>query len=212
MTALYIILGVLLILFLICLIRVRVFLLYSEDVRLTLQVLFYKKVLLPSAEKAKEKHKKPKEKTGKKPKAEEKKPKEEKKKKPSYLSKLKEKKGVTGLISLFTELAKIAASTLKGLFKHIVIKRLNVGIAFNGGDAASTAVKYAQLCAAFYPAVNIITSITVCKDYNVTLEPIFDDERETEASADIYAYIRVGWVLKEAAKAGVRLLIARLKL
>lgn len=210
MIALYIILGVLLLLFLICLIRVQVFFMYTDDVRLTLKVLFYKTALLPAEKKPKDQHVKKEKPKVKKP--EEKKPKEEKEKKPSYLSKLKEKKGVTGLISLFTELAKIAGSTLKGIFRHIVILRMNVGIAFNGGDAASTAVKYAQLCSAFYPAVNVITSITDCKDYNVTLEPIFDDERETEVSADVHAYIRVGWVLKEAVKAGVKVLIARMKM
>lgn len=212
MTALYIILGVLLLLFLICLIRVQVFLLYTDDVRLTLKALFYKKVLLPSEKKPKKKPaktEKPKEKKSGDKKEE---PKEEKKKKPSYLSKLKEKKGVTGLISLFTELAKIAGSTLKGLFKHIVIKRMNVGIALNSGDAASTALNYGKLCSVFYPAVNVITAATVCKSYNVTLEPIFDDERETEVYADIHAYIRVGFVLIEGVKAGVKLLIARLKM
>ena len=63
-----------------------------------------------------------------------------------------------------------------------------------------------------YPAVNVITAITVCKDYNVTLEPIFDDDRETEYYADVYAYIRVGFALLQALKAGSRLLIARMKL
>ena len=210
MIALWIILGILLLLFLICLVRVQVFLLYTDDVRLTLKVLFYQKVLLPTEKKPKKKPEK--KEPPKEQKPEEKKKKEEKEKKPSYLSKLKEKKGVTGLISLFTELAKIAGSALKGLFRHIVIKRMNVGVAFNGGDAASTAVKYGRICSAFYPAVNVITSATVCKDYNVTLEPIFDDERETEVFADIHAYIRVGFVLIEGVKAGVKLLIARIKL
>lgn len=213
MIALYIILAVLLLLFLICLIRVQVFLKYSDEVRLRLKILFVNIPLLPKLEKPKKEKKKPKKKTEmkkQKPKTgEEEKPKE---KKPSYLSKLKEKKGVTGIVSLFTELAKIVGGALKGLFKHIVIKKLNVGIALNAGDAASTALQYGKLCSAFYPAVNIITAITVCKDYNVTLEPIFDDDRATEVYADVHAYIRVGFALAVALKAGVKLLIARMKL
>ena len=211
MIALYIILGILLLFFLICLIRVQLFLLYNDEVKLSLKILFYKMTLLPAPQKKKQEHEKKGEKKEKKPKAEEKKP-QEKEQKPSYLSKLKEKKGVTGLISLFTEIAKIAGGMLKGIFSHLVIKRLNVGIALNSGDAYCTAMDYGKICSVFYPAVNIITSITVCKDYHVTLEPIFDDERNTEAYADVHAYIRIGWVLKEAAKAGIRLLIARIKM
>ena len=119
---------------------------------------------------------------------------------------------MSGIVSLFKELAKIAAGALKGIFRHIVIKKLDVGIALNAGDAASTAVRYGQLCSAVYPSINVITAITVCKDYHVTLEPIFDDERSTEVYADIHAYIRVGFVLWHALKAGVKLLIARIRL
>lgn len=212
MIALYILLGILLLLFLICLIRVQAFALYTEnDFTLRLKILFFEIKLLPRPEKPKKKPAKKEEKKKKpKPKTEEKK--EEKEKKPSYLSKLKDKKGVSGIISLFAELAKIAAGALKGLFRHIVIKRLNVGIALNAGDAASTAVQYGKLCSAVYPAVNVITEIAICKDYHVTLEPIFDDERDTEIYADVHSYIRVGFALVEAVKAGVKLLIARLKL
>lgn len=211
MVAVYILLGILLLILLICFIKVQVFAIYTEkEFILRLKILFFELKLLPKPdepkkkpEKKAEKKKKPKQKTEEK---------EEKEKKPSYLSKLKDKKGVTGIMSLFAELARIAGGALKGLFRHIVIKKMNVGIALNSGDAASTAVQYGQMCSVIYPAVNVITGITVCKDYNVTLEPIFDDERETEIYADLHAYIRIGFALIEAIKAGVKLLIARIKL
>lgn len=211
MIALYILLGILLLLFLICLIRVQVFAHYDDDLKLSLKVLFFQLTLLPMKKKPEKKAEKQKK---KKPDDKKEKPKEEKEKekKPSYLSKLKDKKGVTGLLSLFTEIARIAIGALKGIISHIVIKRFDVGIAYNGGDAATTAVDYGNICSVFYPAMNVITSATVCKSYNVTLEPIFDDERETEVYADVHAYIRVGFVLLEGVKAGVKLLIARMKL
>ncbi len=212
MIALQILLLILILLFLVCLVRVRISVTYHEDIRVILKVLIFDFQLLPKKEKPKKE--KPKKKEDKKEKKKE--PREQEKKvkekKPNYLAKLKEKKGLSGLISLFKELAKIAGGTLKGLFKHIVIKKLDVGIALNAGDAASTAIQYGQLCSVVYPAVNVITAITVCKDYNVTLEPIFDDDRETEYYADVYAYIRVGFALLQALKAGSRLLIARMKL
>ena len=213
MVGLYILFFFLLLLVLLCLIRIRVFMQYDEEVRLRLKVLFVDLQLLPQPEKPKKKPKKKKEPKKKKPEPEpEAAEKKEKEKKPNFLTKLKDKKGVTGIISLFKELAKIAAGTLKGIFSHIVIKKLVVGVALNAGDAASTAVQYGKICSAIYPSINIIAAITVCKDYHVTLEPIFDDERDTEVYADIYAYIRVGFILWEGLKAGVKLLIARIKL
>lgn len=200
MIALYIILGVLLLIFLILLIRVQVFLRYGEELTLTVKVLFYKKTLIPSPPKHK-KEKKP-----------EKEPDQPQEKKQSYLSKIREKKGLSGLLSLLTSVARIAGGALKGLFSHIVIHKLDVGIALNSGDAASTAVTYGKLCSVVYPAVNIIVAATVCKDYNVTIEPVFDSEKETEVTAEVNAHLRLIFAAAEAIKAGVRLLWLRIRL
>lgn len=213
MIALYIILGILLLLFLLMLIRVQIFFKYSKTPNLTIKVLFFKKTLLPSEPK-KKKTKKKKKKPAKKPEPKpqprpEKKDKEEKK---SYLGKLKEKKGLSGLMSLFTGLAKIATGALKGLFSHIVVHKLDIGIQLSSGDAASTAINYGRLCSALYPAVDIITAATVCKSYNVSVEPVFDDDKETEYYADVHAHLRVIFAVGEAIKAGIRLLLLRMKL
>ena len=209
MIALYIILGILLLLFLITLIKVEVFAKYSDDLTLSIKILFFKKTLLPSPPKEKKQKPAKKKPPEKKKDTEEKK---EKEKKPNYLQKLKEKKGLTGLLSLITGLARIAGGALKGLFSHIVIKKLDIGIALCSGDAASTAVNYGKLCSVVYPAVNIIAAATVCKDYNVTLEPVFDDEKDTEIYADVHAYIRIIRAIGEAVKAGAKLLWLRMKL
>ena len=132
MIALYIILGILLLLFLLTLIRVQVLAEYSQELTLALKILFVKIVLVsPDKEKKPKKpaKKKPAKKEQKPKPKEEEKPKKEKEKKPSYLSKLKEKKGLSGVVSLLTSLAKIALGALKGLFSHIVIQKLNVGTA-----------------------------------------------------------------------------------
>lgn len=213
MIALYIILGILLLLFLITLIRVQVFAHYNEDFTLIIKILFVKIKLLPAEEKPekKKKEKKPKKERKQKPKEEPEKEKKEEKKQ-SYLGKLKEKKGLSGLVSLFTSLARIAAGALKGLFSHIVIKKMDVGIALSGSDAADTAVNYGKLCSVFYPAVNIIVAATVCKDYNVSIEPVFDPDKDTEYYADVHAYLRIIFALAVAIKAAVKLLIVRIKL
>ena len=210
MIALYIILGVFLLLFLITLIPVEVLASYTDTLTLTVKVLFYKKKLLPSPPKPPKP--KPEKKPEDKPEKKEEDSKKDKKEKKSYLTKLREKKGLGGLISLFTSLAKIAAGALKGIFAHTVIHKLNVGIALSSGDAASTAVNYGRVCSVLYPAVDIIVNSTVCKSYNVTVEPVFDDEKDTEIYAELHAHLRIIFALIEAVKAGVKLLIVRIKL
>lgn len=212
MIALYIILGILLLLFLISLIRVQVFAQYAETLTLSVKVLFFKIQLLPAKE---EKEKKPKKEKPKKKKPEQKKPEEdkkEKKKKPSFLSKLKDKKGITGLLSLFTSIAKIAMGMLKNIFSHIVIKKLDVGIALSGEESADVAVNYGRVCSVLYPAVNVITAATVCENYNVVVEPVFNPDQPTEVYADVHAYLRIIFVLAAAIKAAVKILIVRIKL
>lgn len=212
MVALYIILGILFLLFLITLIRVQVFAHYDDALTLTIKVLFVKIKLLPAAEKPKKKKpqkEKPKKESEKKPEEEEKK---EKKKKPSHLQKLKEKKGLSGLISLFTSLAKIAVGALKSIFSHIVIKKLDVGITLSGEDSSSVALNYGRICSVLYPAVNVIAAATVCKNYNVAIEPVFDPDKKTEVYADLHAYLRIIFVLAAAIKAAIKLLIVRIKL
>lgn len=218
MVFLWIILGILALLFLITLIRVQVFATYNETLTLIVKVLFFKITLISPDKKPKEKkEKKEKPKKKKKPEKEEKDKKEgeekkDKKKKQSYLSKLKDKKGMTGLLSLLVSVAKIAVGMLKGIFSHIVLKKFNVGITLSGEDASTVAVNYGKLCSIVYPAINVITSATVCKDYNVVLEPVFDPDKKTDCYADVHAWLRIIFVLTEAIKAGVKIIIARIRL
>lgn len=203
-----ILLGILLLLFLIMLIKVEVLATYNDSLTLTIKILFFRIKVLPSEEKPEKKEKKP-----EKPKPKKKeKPKEEKEKKPSLIQKLKEKKGLSGLLSLLWSVVKIALGALKGLFSHIVIKKFDLGILLAGEDAASVAESYGKLCSVVYPAVNIITNATVCRDYNVGIEPTFEPDRKTETYADVHAYLRILFVVWEALKAGVKIIIARIKL
>lgn len=204
MIFLYIILGILLLLFLISLIRVQVFAQYTDTLTLTLKILFFKIKLIPPPEKKEKEEKPKKEKPKKKPKKKEPEKKKDEEKKPSFLATLKEKHGLSGLVSLFTSLAKIAAGMLRNIVSHIVIKKFDVGIALSGEDAASVAVNYGKLCSALYPSINVITSMTACKSYHIVVEPMFDPEMKTEVFADIYLYLRIIFVLAAAISAGVK--------
>lgn len=208
MTALYIILGVLLLIALLLTVRIRVFFTFDGEATVVLKILFFKKTLVPPPEKKEKKPKPPKQ-------PKEKSDKQTEKSKPeelSYLDKIRQKKGLSGLVSLLTGLAKLAGGALKYLASHTVIRKLDVGVAINAGDAASTAITYGRLCSAIYPAVNVITAVTVCRSYNVTVEPIFDSEQQTWASAEVHAYLRLFFLVVEGIRAGIRLLLLRFRM
>lgn len=208
MIALYIVLAVLLFIFLLLLVKIQVFFEYTDKLKLTVKYLFIKKTIVTPEEK--EKAKKTEKKPKKEPQQQEKK--KEKKKKQSYLSKLKDKKGISGIVSIFTSLARIASGLLKNVFKHIVIKRFDVDIVIVGDDASDTALKYGKLCAVIYPSLDIILSVTDTKDYKISVMPDFDDNAKCSVKVSSYAYARPIFLVHHLLIAGVKLLIARAKL
>lgn len=205
MLALYIILGIILLLFALCFVKLEFFANYNESLTLKLKVLFLQFTLVPAKKKKAKKTKKPKaEKTKKSEK-------KEKEKKPSYLKKLSEKKGVSGLLSIFVELSKLVYTTLKGLFANTVVTNFDLDIKVSGDDAADTALKYGKLCGVIYSAVSIVCNATQTKSYNLNVTPDFDDEAQSLVRCDIRFYIRVFYVLKYLLKALIKLLVIRYK-
>lgn len=207
MIALYILLGIALLLTLLCFVKLKFEALYSGELTLKLRVLFLTFTLVP----AKKKEQKKKVKKSQKTKKQSGKKTEKKDKKPSYIKKLGDKKGVSGLLSMLSELAKLAGTTLKGLFAKIVIETFDIDVTVVGDDAADTALKYGKICGAFYSAVAVICGTAQCEDYSVNVTPDFDDEAHMKVSADVRFYIRVGYVLKYALGALFKLLVIRYK-
>ncbi len=208
MIALYILAFIVLITALLCMVKLRFFASYSGELSLQLKVLFLSFTLVPYKKKEKKKSKKKILKKKKDAKSKD----DKEGKKPSYLKKLSDKKGVTGLISMISDLAKLATSTLKGIFKNIVIEKFDVSISIVGEDAADTALKYGKLCGVFYSAFSVICdNVKKCDSYNVSLNPDFDDEAQAKAHADVCFYIRTFYVLKYALAALLKLLRIRYK-
>lgn len=206
MIALYILFFLLLLVVGMCFVKLKFTATYSDSLSLRLKVLFLNFTLVPFEKK--EKKKKSKKKKDKKSE----KAKSNKKKKPSYLKKLSDKKGVSGLLSMITELSKLATSTLKGIFNNIVVEKLDISVTVVGEDAADTALKYGKLCGVFYSAVSIICdNVKKYDNYNVSVNPDFDDEAKMTVKADTTFYIRTFYVMKFAIKALVKLISIRYK-
>lgn len=156
-----------------------------------MRILFIKIPLIPAKPK---KAKKP---TKKKKKREKEAPKEknEEKKEPNIVKKLYDAKGVSGLLDITGEIARLAKDTLKDLFAALKI-RLSIYLKIAGKDAADTAVKYGYTCSGVYPALKIIDSVSKLKVKSVDIIPDFSDNPSTEIQANALVKIRILSIIK----------------
>ena len=180
--------GIFLIIAMILACPVKVDLQFKDSFIVKIQVLGIPITVFPQKEKVqaekeivkKEKTKKPKEK--------------EKSGKFSKIKGILERKGISGLLEFFKELAGVAAGTGKKLFSHLVVYQLSVDIAISNEDAAKTAIQYGQACAVVYPAMNTVITVTKCKQSHVCVIADFDDKK-TKADFRLKAGIRPFFVL-----------------
>ena len=202
MLALYIILGVLLLLFSLTLLNVVWYAEYDEELRVLVRIGFLKIQLAPSKpEKEKSKKKSPKKQKKKKPKKKTDKPKE---KKPSFIKQLHKEHGVSGIINIVQRLSELVVGALKGVFSHLVVTELTVKLEISGEDAAETAIKYGKVCAALFPALGVITKIVKVKHYNVSVTPVFSDKPgTTRAYAKAKAKLRLIHILRHLLTKGI---------
>lgn len=190
MLVLYIVLGILLLLFLVTLFNVRLFFTYDESPELIVKIAFVKLQLLPP------KPEKEKKKPQKKPQKPTKKKEKPKKKERSFdLKAYVKQKGVSGIINIIKRVADIAVGVLKGLFRHICVSELTLNLVITGEDASDAGVKYGRVCTAVFPALRLITEIVTVENYNVSVDPDFRAEAEDKAYAKVTARIRIIFIL-----------------
>lgn len=149
-----------------------------------------------------EKEKKQKE-TEKKP--AEKKEKEKKKQKPSFLESLYKGEGLSGIIDILSQAAETAKGAMSYIFNKLIVKSFVVDISVSAEDAASTAIRYGQVCAAVYPCAGVIVSNTRCRSYRVDIYPDFDSGAKTLVKADFKGKIKVVFLLKALLTYGLEL-------
>ena len=188
---LYILLGILLVIFLLLLMPVKLKASYNEDFRCSLKIGFVKIQLYPQKPKKKKKKKKPK-------KADEEQKVEKKK------ESLVKQKGISWLFDLIKKIADLAVGALKDFFRHIIVKKLMLSINIAGKDAADTAVKYGYCCSAVYPAFGIIVGAVKCKSYGVDISPNFEEKAKSSVNMELEAKIKILWLLALVLKHGYK--------
>lgn len=186
MTALYIIVGILLFLFLLLMIPVSFHFVYDGEPKLILQYLFIRIRLVPPKEKPEAQESKVENSEKQAPKKSE--------KKDNKLKKLYKKRGLDGLLEILEEIISIIKDTSTKLIKHIVIKKLKIDLLIVGDDAADTAMKYAYVCSAVYPMISFIDSNIKLRKKEIDINAGFN-EKETKIFAETKVNIRPWFAL-----------------
>lgn len=119
-------------------------------------------------------------------------------------------RGLKGLINALKEIAGLAETFLKPIFKHIKLKNLDMNITVASEDAADTAINYGYACAGIYPSLSILLNIVKYKKYNVNIAPDFD-KKKTEIDLIAELVIVPWFVIFGAVHALVNFLVLRSK-
>ncbi len=175
MTALYIIGGIFLLLFLLLMVPVRLDIGFREEFSMTARYLFLRFPVLPGKEQEPEEEKPP----------EEKKPTE--KKKQGGLKKILSRTGFTGFLQSLFQLVKMALSSGKRLISRIKWKRFDLYLCLGGAqDAAAAAELYGQLSAGVYSACGVLFGLRTRGKRGVTVDLDYgSNENKVDFSASL---------------------------
>lgn len=127
-----------------------------------------------------------------------------------WIKKTFHKKGLSGLLNAFKEIAKLTGTFLKPVFEHITIKKLDVNVTVASDNAADTAVNYGYFCAGMYPAIEVILQVMKYDDYSVIIVPDFD-KKNPEFDVTAVLFLVPWFVVVGAVKAFGKFLVLKRK-
>lgn len=198
--ALYILLGIVLLLVCILSIKVRVSASYAEQFFVHIHWLFLKYRLYPLPPKKE----KPKE---EKPAEAPQEPQQTKEKKPNIFQQFYENQGFDGTVQLIERAADETGTLLRSIKKHLWIDELFIWMTVSKDqDAAATAIAYGELCEKVFPALGFICSNLNVGKYDFEIEPDFLGASNT-ASFETVISIRPIFLIGAALRFAIRVLI-----
>lgn len=102
--------------------------------------------------------------------------------------------GVTATLDTLGRLARLAGQAAGGVLRACTVDRLRLELRISTGDAADTAVRYGQVCAALYPSLAVLSHAVRVRRRQVRVEPNFLQE-SSDARLDVRLHIAVWRVL-----------------
>ena len=165
MIVLWILLGLLAVVFLLLLVPVHADVRYREKLELDVRYLFLRRTLLPAPEEPQaEKAEAP---------SKEKRPEAQKQKKNPTLEKLarfKEAEGLSGLLHLAGDFLRLTGTSAAKIIRRLKIRDFDLYVLTGDEDAAAAAILYGQACAVVYPAAEALFTLTKCRRRRVSVD------------------------------------------
>lgn len=165
MIVLWILLGLLAVVFLLLLVPVHADVRYRERLELDVRYLFLRRTLLPAPEEPQaEKAETP---------SKEKKPEAQKRKKNPMLEKLarfKEAEGLSGLLHLAGDFLRLTGTSAAKIIRRLKIRDFDLYVLTGDEDAAAAAILYGQACAVVYPAAEALFTLAKCRRRRVSVD------------------------------------------
>ena len=178
MIAVYVLLGILLLVTLLLCLPVHLSLTYDGALRIRLRYALIGKTVYPPKSKKKERAEKPsrnKKSSGKKT---------ADRPEPSQFDRLLREEGPSGAARIIVEIARLAGKAAKRFLQAVTVDELRLRLIVAAENAADTATDYGKICAAVYPALAVIESAVRVKKRDIAVAPDFLRERgEVQAKA-----------------------------
>ena len=163
MAALWIILGVVVVICFLLLTPVKAEVILQDKLSVTIRYLFFKKKINNVNH-------------GLDDQSETNKGEEEEPDKLDHIKNLIEKKGFAGAVSEMCYALKLAFERVNIILRHIIVPKFNLKIFVGGGDAALTAIEYGAVCAVVYPILGLAESQLKFKKQNVDISCDYNNE------------------------------------
>lgn len=195
MIVLWILLALLFLILLALLIPVHACVRYGEELALDIKYLFFKIPVLPVTEKPEEPKPEQKPAGAKKSAPKEKKPN-------PLLEKVKSSfkaEGFKGFMDLVGRFVKLTGTTAVRIIKKLRLRDFDLYLMVGGEDAASAAILYGQICAAVYPAAEILFKLTKCRRRRMSIDLDYDVKEpyvKLEANVSVRPIFAVRYALQ----------------
>lgn len=180
MTALIIIAGIVLFIFLLTIIPIRLNITYNDEFVVKAKYLFFSFDLIEPEEENLEDVD-----------VEDEEDKTEEKRKDGIGTKFKEffkREGFFGFLDFLRDLLKLLSEKVVYLVKHLRISKFDLYLRVGGEDAAEMAIQYGQVSAVAYAVFNILFKLTPCKNKRISVDL---DYNNPEYVVDFNATLRV---------------------
>ncbi len=98
-------------------------------------------------------------------------------KKDNFIKRTYKQKGLLGTISYFSDILAIVFKRLWRVVKRFKFRRFKLDIIVATPDAANTAIQYGKICAAVYPVISLLHTITDMKSEEINIKTDFEKTR-----------------------------------